>query len=392
MTMLKSAPLVAACCAAILSACGGTSSSPTTGAASGSVAGTSSSATAGTAPATANSAAVSDAQRAVTALYGNKFVAPATSPRPQPGKRLVLISCGQSITACSDGIDGAAAAAAKLGWKTTIVDTKGDLSQAPAAIQQAIVSHADGIYMYAINCTYVKQALEAAKQAHIPVVAGESLDCDPSHPLFSAGVSYVEGPYAEYIRQYGIDQAKYIVAKTDGRAKVIVLYESDDLGGTTIQEKAQVAYLRSCPTCKVYEVPYTINDLSTGLQQKVQQALLQHSDANAVVVQYDAVLLSGVAAAVRASGHKVLLMAAEGDAPTLALVRSGEVTAGIGIPIAWEGWAGVDDLNRLFHGQQPVSSGIALQFYDRTHNLSKAGRYAPPVDFAAAYAKAWGVK
>jgi ribose transport system substrate-binding protein len=375
--MRKSAALIAVGCAGLLSACG---------------AGSSPSTTTTSATASKTSAPVKEAQAAVNALYGNQFVAPSNSPRPQPGKKLVLISCGQSITACSDGIGGAAAAAAKLGWQTRIVDTKGDLSQAPAAIQQAIVSHADGIFLYAINCTYIKQALEQAQQAHVPVVAAESLDCNPSHPLFSAGVSYVEGPYSEYIRQYGIDQAKYIVAKTNGDAKVIVMYESDDLGGTTIQEKAQVAYLKSCATCTVYEVPYTINDLSTGLQQKVQQALVQHPDANVVVVQYDAVLLSGVAAGVQASGKKVLVMAAEGDAPTLDLVRSGKVTAGIGIPIPWEGWAGVDDLNRLFHGQQPVSSGIALQFYDAAHNLPKSGRYVPPVDFPSAYAKAWGVK
>lgn len=340
-----------------------------------------------------NGAAAADAQ-VVQRLYRGTYEAPPPGPRPQPGKKLLLLSCGQSLPTCAQAMSGAQEAAKAMGWSTTIYDTKGDPNQASAGIRQALVSKVDGVFVYFTDCRLMKQALEEARAAKLPVVAAESLDCDygsaSGRPLFAATVRYVEGDYAQWIAAYGKAQAQYVIAKTGGKAKTLNFMEFDLLGAE-IQQRAQQATFRTCGSCQMFPVKYTIGDLSTGIQQKAQQALLQHPDANSLMVQYDAVLLSGVSSAVASANRRLLVMAAEGDAATMDLVRAGKVTAGVGIPIEWEGYAGVDAINRLLHHEQPASSGIGIQVYDRDHNTPPSGPYRPPVDFRAAYLKAWGL-
>jgi hypothetical protein len=73
------------------------------------------------------------------------------------------------------------------------------------------------------------------------------------------------------------------------------------------------------------------------------------------------------------------------------LLRRGLVSAGVGLDDEWEGWPGIDALNRLFAGREPVSSGIGIQLFDKTHNTPAEGADQAPLDFRAAYRKACGV-
>ena len=67
--------------------------------------------------------------------------------------------------------------------------------------------------------------------------------------------------------------------------------------------------------------------------------------------------------------------------------------AACAFPSQWVGWAAVDALNSIFHGEKPRDSGAGLKLIDREHNLPPAGKgYEPATDFRAAYKKAWGVK
>lgn len=338
-------------------------------------------------------AEVKRAEAAVQELIKGTYGTPPKGPRPEPGKELLLVSCGQSIPTCAAAMAGAGDAARTMGWSTQVFDTQADPSQAAAGIRQAIVSKADGVFVYFTDCRFMSQALREAAEAGIPVVAAESLDCDyrsSGEPLFAATVRYEEGSYAEWISAYGKAQAEYLIAAEGGEAKT-VMYVEEGLFGAEIQQAAIAKTLGECSGCSIYEVPYTIGDLTTGLQQKTEQALLQNPDANAAVVDYDAVLLAGVSTGVQTANREITVMAAEGNEATLDLVRKGTVAAGIGIPVEWEGYAGVDALNRIFHGDPVVTSGIGLQIYDAENNLPASGTYQPPIDFRAAYEKAWGL-
>jgi ribose transport system substrate-binding protein len=75
------------------------------------------------------------------------------------------------------------------------------------------------------------------------------------------------------------------------------------------------------------------------------------------------------------------------------LVRAhGGQDGGFMAPYDWEGWAAVDTMNRVFHGQRAVPNGIGLALWDRDHNMPPSGgRVTPPVDHRSGYLKAWGV-
>lgn len=94
----------------------------------------------------------------------------------------------------------------------------------------------------------------------------------------------------------------------------------------------------------------------------------------------------------------VFVMGGEGTAPVVDLIHQDRgVNAGVGFSVVWEGYAALDAINRLLHGQEPhdgvaFPSGIGLQLFTKSRNLPPAGeRFSPAVDFEAAYRKAWGV-
>lgn len=348
--------------------------------------------------ANSNGSSGSDAARAAkteqTALFrGEGYTPPsATSPPPAQHKNVWIMSCDQAIASCSTPTDAAAEAAKLMGWQVTLFDAKFDPARLADGYRQAIAAKADGILVYSLDCALAKSALAAAVQAGIKVVAGESLDCDPSS--FTHIVSYEQGfRFPDWAGAVAKAAATNLIAGTNGEPKVIVLDETDIPALLPTMDGFKSRMNQCGQSCQIVDnIQYTAAAPGPALQQKVQQSLLQHPDANAVFLPYDMYSL-GPGGAIRASGrHNILVSIGEGQASTMDTLRAGQVNGiGIGIPQGWEGYAEVDALNRLFNGQQPQPSGIGIQSFDATHNVSAAGPWVPPIDYKAAYLKAWGV-
>jgi ribose transport system substrate-binding protein len=324
---------------------------------------------------------------------------PPKSPKPEPGKKIALLSCGQSVAFCKDAIAGAQEAADSIGWTTTVIDSKGDANIAQTGIRQAIAAGVDGIYVEAFDCQYLKAALQEAKNANIPVVAEETRDCNENlhgkvttgPSLLSARVNYPEGDLVEWLHKFGEIQAEYMIAKTGGNLNV-VSFGYSDLAASLIINDAFQAAIAKCGTCKNTQVGFTVAEAGSSLQQKVQQALLKNPDANYIRADSDGTVLNGLSAANEASGRNLPVMGSEGNVGTMDLARKGKDIGGIGIAVEWFGYAGIDILNRVFHGQQPAAAeGPGLQVWDRKHNLPSGGAYQAPIDFRAGFKTAWGV-
>lgn len=337
------------------------------------------------------------AQAELARLYKGTYTPPpATSPKPAAGKSVYLIGTDMAFSATSNAINGAAAAAKALGWSTTVVNGKSDPSQMLAGVRQAITAHANAIFLYAIDCPTVQAGLESARQAGIKVVAAESYDCSELQPgapsLFDYVTQYSEGKLVDWGRAWGASQATVIAAKTGGRAKVINLVEPD-FRATVIQDQGFRAQLATCKSCQIVDtLRFVATDVGPKLQQQIQQALLQHPEANATLVPYDAVATTALVGALRAAGRqgKLVVAGGEGTPEGVNLLRQGIVSSETGIPTAWEGWAAMDNLNRLFDGAPTAPTGLGIQVIDKDHNLPASGGFTSPVDFASAYRKAWG--
>jgi len=224
------------------------------------------------------------------------------------------------------------------------------------------------------------------------VVTAESLQCD-NNTGYDHIVEYSQGDFPTWWGAYGAAGADLLISGTNGRAKVIVIDETD-IPSRVYTNEGYRTELAKCPQCKtVATVEFTVADVGSALQQKLQQSLVQHPDANAVWMPFD-IVAGGVGAALRSSGRakELFVDIAEAQEASLNDIRNG-VYQGGGVALAteWEAYASIDALNHLFAGQRPVSSGIGLQIFDDSHNMPSSGRWQPPVDYKTAYTRAWGV-
>ncbi len=388
--------LIASLAAALaLAACGGSSDSSSTAASGGETSGTSTVSEGGS----ASSAVDARVEELYEGTYG---LPPKTAPRPQPGKTIWLISCGQSVSACATAVDGAKEASEELGWKTKLFDTKGDPSAMLDGVRSAVAAGAGGIFLYAIDCSLVKSGLQEAKEAGIPVVGAELADCsdveEGAPSLFSYTTHYVNNrSFPEFIREWGAAQADWDIAELDEEAKTIVFKQTDGFSVLAAVEGFEEE-LATCGGCEVADtVEFVLGELGPALEQKASQALLQHPEANSVEVPYDAVMTSGVAAALRGSGNlaKMRIMGGEGSVANMEMIREGTgQDAAVGLPGEWEAIAAIDGLNRIIDGEKPVESGIGLQIVDEEHNLTPSGPYEPlhdgkPIPYAQLYKQAF---
>ncbi len=389
----------------LATACGGSS---TTSQSSGAAAGSSSaSASSG------GSSTVAEAKAAVAKNYeGTDRALPASAPKPQPGRNVWVISCLQAGEGCSVPAGGAQEAGTAMGWKMTVFDGKGSPDVYAKGIRSAVAAKADGVILDVVDCVAAKSALQEAKAAGVKIFAHYSLDCDDpllgtgGAPLFDAQITYQSGStYAQVTEdQYSRSVGDYVIAKTDGKAKVIEFTEEDILVGQHLY-KGFEKRLKDCTTCTIVKkVPFTLADLANGqLQAKAAAALTQQPTANVVYVPYDAALTLGIAQAVVASGRAsdLLVTGGEGLTPNIGFIRNGKGQAfAAGAPSRWVGWAAVDGMNRLLQGQPQVDEGIGFQNIDKDHNLPTKTPYydgnvgpdgSPKQDYQANFMKIWGL-
>ena len=384
-----------------VSACG--SSSPKTAASSTAAPGAGSSASSGATPTSGSgsSAIVTQAKAALVAGYaGTDRPLPTLAPTPKKGEKVVIVTCGLVAEGCATAASAEQEAGNLIGWHMSIFDGKLDPSQYVVGVRQAIAEGAQGIILNTVDCGTVKSAVQQARAQGIAVLGVESLDCnDPSQgsgqSLFSGTMGY--GKYT--IQTYNQDVlgpaiANYMIATTDGHAKVIEMHE-DDVAGLVSLDKGFEARMAQCTTCVVYRTAFSGADLANGgLKSKAAAALVAHPDANAVYSPYDAAVLAGIGPAVKASGQKVIITGNEGITASITSMRAGGYPTMVpGTPLRWNGFAAIDEINRLLHHQPLVDEGIGYQIVDRAHMIPTRYKFYDGntrTDYQAAYKKIWG--
>lgn len=354
----------------------------------------------------APTASVAGQQESATlkALYKGTLKSPSTASRPAvKGKKIVIISAGQSSISSSVPVNAAAAAAKAIGWQVSIYDEQLNPANAPGLMRQAISSGANGIVLDATDCPTVKGPLQEAKAKGITVVGIYSFDCnDPAFgaggkPLFSGNINYgvaTGRAIDKFTESYGAAQADAMIAATGGKAQVIY-FNDPEFVVLKYTGEGFLNEIAKCSGCKVVDkVQFTGTELGSVLQQKAATALLQHPEANAVKSPYTAATILGIAPAVTQSGRvgQIYVMGGEGFQPELDLMRAHQgVNAAMIAPSDWTGFAAIDTMNSLFRHQQPAYSGLGWQLVDAQHNLPASGPFTSDINYKAIYETAWGV-
>lgn len=315
---------------------------------------------------------------------------PKSSPKPLKDVNLWVISCGQAAEGCAAGAEGATQAGKALGWDVTVFDGEFNPEKWNAGIRQAIAANADAIAIDDFDCDAVKSALDEARAAGIKIYAWYAFDCDYENSgeakRFDAEVQYGDDPdipyddgivtFQDYALGYGASAADWMIVKTDGEAKVVVPLHPE-LKVVKELEDGFIQRIEECESCEIVEeLEFTLADLGTTLQQKVQTALNQHPEANAVFGTYDAALQLGIAQAVVASGRndELWVTGGEGFAANVDLIKENKGQDHFtGSASRWTGWAAVDGINRMLQGEPQVDAGLGWQAGDAENNLPPSG-------------------
>jgi ribose transport system substrate-binding protein len=336
------------------------------------------------------------------AYQGNDRSPPSDGPAPKKGLNVWIISPGMIGESSSIPVKAAKEAGETAGWKMTIFDGKLDPSSFSAGIRQAIAAKADGIIVDAIDCAVIKQALAEARAAKVKTVGFFNYDCDDPNlgggeRMFDGMVNFGSqlGDYATLTRNFGAVKADWLIHKTGGKAKLIQFKEDEFLVLKYIREGFEAEFAK-CKSCEIVAtVDFTLADYGPKLQQKAQAALLKHPEANAVHVPYDTPMHFGIGGALVESGRNdaIEVIGGEGFPSNIALIHENKgQDAANAFPSEWTGWAAVDALNSVLHGQAPRDGGMGLKLVDREHNLPAPGKgYVPSTDYRSAYKKAWGL-
>ena len=396
--VLLAVTAVAAAACTLLAACssssksGGGSSSAAADAPSSSSSGASSSGSSG------GSGIVAAAQAAVAQGYQGTYRPPAPGPAAVKGKSVYVITCANFSLGCYTPALAIQTAAQTLGWKVTIVDGKLTPAGFTAGIQQAIAAKPDGIITIGIDCTAAKAAYSQAKAAHIPTVGIYTIDCND--PAEASGPSQLSAlvdagtgqDAAAWFEQWGKLHADYLIAKTNGQARVIQFAQE---GFTDIDyiDQGFEAEMAKCTSCKIVnKTTFTPADAAgPGVVSKVSSTLIAHaSDANSIFFDNDSDLGSALPS-LKANPHPSwTLVGSEGLPTTLSQVGS-TVTGLITYPASWLGWCGAYTLNEVFANHPVTDCGLGFQIVDADHSKPASGAttVTPSVDFESIMKSQW---
>lgn len=330
---------------------------------------------------------------------GTEHEPPTAGPAMSTNKSVWWISCGMAIPDCSVPANAAKEAAQAMGIEFHIADGKLNVGGGnEAAVRTALAAKPDALIIHGISCPIIQAPLQEAVDKGVEVMGVEALDCAATGgpQLFTAEMNYAETAQTgeEYFSSWGEIGADYLVAATEGKAKVIVNEGTEPL--QALINDAFVSKLGECDDCEILEqIEFGSADLApegTWIQQ-FRASLAEHPDANSVFLPFDVnISTAGGAQAINESGLDLIGAGGSGQAPALDLVRDDKFTAVTAAHSAtWMGYAAMDNINRVLQGEETVPQGVGFRVVDANNNLPETpeSQYETPIDFVSAYEELW---
>lgn len=320
------------------------------------------------------------------------FVAPGQSfdMSKLKGKHVWIITSTLAVPFVATIAHAAEAAAKEAGLKTTLFDGKGDVTEWNRGMSQAVAQHADGIITVGASPELMKGPMAAALAAKIPVV--DTLTADQAAPLVPGTFAHVSISF----RHSGELQADYAIAKSNGKAHVLILGDNEFPGEVTRVEGMQHEFKTLCPDCAVTVQDTQVGNLGVKLGQLTQTLLRRSPDISLVMPTYDAQGIYVVPAIKAANLDKpVEVIGSDAVTSNLDWIRHGNVQiADVGEPDVWAGWAAVDEIARAMLGLPSVEEGIPLRLFvaENLKDVPDDENALFGGDFVAQYRKLWGLR
>jgi ribose transport system substrate-binding protein len=313
---------------------------------------------------------------------------PTSGPKAATGKFVVVIPAAMAYEGSAREANGSIAAANAIGWKSLLLDPNGDAATEAQDIETAVAQKADGIVLDAIDPASVSGPLSTARAAGIKIIVVGGPDA--TGKLTDASV-----PGPSVFIDDGQAEAWYLISALNGKGN-IALFEDPESPSLVERVDGFKSTIKQCPDCHVVvDTTFLSSTLLTTFPQTVASTLRTHPNINAIMFPYDAATALAEPA-LKADGllGNIIAVSGDGNSQNIGFVKSNTFQAAdVALPLEWEGWGAVDDLNRMFNGTPAVDENVAFRLLVAS-NVNEAttssNAYNGSADYEDAYCSSWG--
>lgn len=376
--------------ASLLTACGSSGGSTTSTASTGSGA-TSGSAAAG-------GSGVAEAKQIVQAAQNAPDWQGPTQPvdaAAAKGKSVYIINLTQQIPALAEWANTAQSELQNAGLKAEVCDGQGSPNGIITCFQQGIARRPAVIVALALDTTFIHNYIQQANAAGIKVITAQT--GTPGIPSGTGAVGEVTFDYPQVGKLLGA----YFAASSSctGYPQIVTSTSSRQPSAAEVSG-IQSEIARLCPQVKPLPVQNVlIPDWATKLPTLGRSLLAQNPNLRYIIPLYDGMTIYMVPA-IEATGNKQVQVLSFNATPVVMkneLARQSPLTADVGGPNKWFGFALADQVLRAATGSAPVADEkVPLRLFTAENiksinlNADESTWYGS-VDFSCNYHKLWGL-
>lgn len=316
---------------------------------------------------------------------------PETSPKPQQGKRIAVVSCCQSSEGAARPTRAMTEAGKAIGWTIDIFDGKGDPQEQNKAVNAAVDSKYDGIVLVFVDTPVVAEGVTRAIEAKIPVITLGSMKNTPES---IPDVSH------DYLKE-GEVIGNYMIWKSNGDVNALLLKNTDLYVVTNGQFKGTADVLADpakCKDCKAEVKEWALANIDSQ-PASISSASIQGDPSKNWVWCFDG-CMARVSRNLIASGLGQNIKGAGFDCngENLQLIKDEQIQAvSICDPRDWEAYSIIDNMNRLIQSEPVAQQEIPILLVDKDNvgvltEQEIMGGWQGGYDFRTKYLQLWGVK
>jgi ribose transport system substrate-binding protein len=340
----------------------------------------------GSSAATASSAVNMAAANAAIAPYtGHPSAFPVTKPlakRLPRGTRFVYLQCSTPV--CAQIGQLLAPAVKTIGGKLTVINSGGTASTSQAAASSALALKPKAVLIPAVTPSEFGTSLKRLDAAGIKVTSVGVLGGKPY------GIDYGIGG-AGSTATAGKLMADWVIVHKGADANV-VFYTTPELDFSSYMERAFAQELaKNCSACKLRVVPISVLTFGSTAPQTIANDLQANPSTNVAVFASEEAA-TGLPAALSAASLKITTIGFAPDPGNLQDIKTGGLTAGLGLDLPVQQWTQVDATARLVLGEKLPSteSNVDLEFLGQKQiTFNPANGWTGYPNFARRFAKLW---
>jgi ribose transport system substrate-binding protein len=333
---------------------------------------------------------VAAAEKVIAPYTGHPSAFPVTQKLAKipKGSKIAYMDCG--IPACALIYQYVASAAKTLGLSVQRIMVGPAANLAQTGFNTVVAEKPAAVIATAVSIDLWSRQAKELEAAKIPVIGAGLLGTQQ----YGFATSQEAGPASKL---EGKLMAAYIAAHYGSKSNV-VFYNIPELPFSPIEEGAFLAEMKAvCPGCSVRTDDIPVATLGTTAPSEMAHDLQQHSSTTVAAFTTDEMEI-GLPAALQQAGIKVKTIGVGPTPVNLQYIKDGQETEGLGFDIPVYAYSLVDEAAREIDHQKltgPEAQGLSspLQFLGKANtNFDLAKGWTGYPDYAAKFAKLWGVK